>query len=67
LLGSEIVQRVALDHESDALMLGGPRRRSFIVCGSDSHDPADVACSPRATRRVVEVEVEVEVPGAGTP
>jgi sugar lactone lactonase YvrE len=61
--GGEIVERVELDTEGYAVMLGGPQRRHLFICGSDSHDPATIATSPSATLRVV----EVEVPGAGTP
>jgi sugar lactone lactonase YvrE len=58
-----IAERVELDTEGYAVMLGGPERRHLFICGSDSHDPAEIARSPGATLRVF----EVEVPGAGTP
>jgi sugar lactone lactonase YvrE len=61
--GGEIVERVKLDTECYAVMLGGPERRHLFICGSDSHDPAEIARAPSATLRVV----EVEVPGAGLP
>jgi sugar lactone lactonase YvrE len=61
--GGEIVERVELDTECYAVMLGGPERRHLFICGSDSHDPAQIAKAPSATLRVV----EVEVPGAGVP
>jgi sugar lactone lactonase YvrE len=61
--GGEIVERVELDTEAYAVMLGGPQRRHLFICGSDSHDPAEIARSPSATLRLV----EVEVPGAGVP
>jgi len=61
--GGEIVERVELDTEGYAVMLGGPKRRHLFICGSDSHDPAEIARAPSATLRVV----EVAVPGAGTP
>ncbi len=61
--GGEIVERVELDTECYAVMLGGPERRHLFICGSDSHDPAQIARTPSATLRVV----EVEVPGAGVP
>jgi sugar lactone lactonase YvrE len=61
--GGEIVERVELDTEGYAVMLGGPQRRHLFICGSDSHDPAEIARTPSATLRVV----EVEVPGAGVP
>lgn len=61
--GGEIVERVELDTEGYAVMLGGPERRHLFVCGSDSHDPAEIARAPSATLRVL----EVDVPGTGTP
>jgi sugar lactone lactonase YvrE len=61
--GREIVERVELDTQCYAVMLGGPERGSLFICGSDSHDPAEIARNPSATLRVV----EVEVPGAGLP
>jgi hypothetical protein len=62
-IASEIVERVELDTEVYAVILGGPEHRSLFTCGSDSHDPAEIALAPSATLRVV----EVEVPGAGLP
>jgi sugar lactone lactonase YvrE len=59
----EIVERVEFDTQCYAVMLGGPDRRSLFICGSDSHDPAEIARSATATLRVV----EIEVPGAGLP
>jgi sugar lactone lactonase YvrE len=61
--GGEIVERVELDTHGYAVMLGGPERRHLFISGSDSHDPAQIARTPTATLRVV----EVEVPGAGIP
>ena len=61
--GGEIVERVELDTEGYAVMLGGPQRRHLFISGSDSHDPAEIARAPSATLRVV----EVGVPGAGLP
>jgi hypothetical protein len=63
LIGREIVERVELDTEGYAVTLRGLQRRSLFTCGSDSHDPAEVALAPSATPRVV----EVAVPGAGLP
>ena len=61
--GGEIVEQVELDTHGYAVMLGGPKRRHLFISGSDSHDPAEIARTPSATLRVV----EVVVPGAGTP
>jgi sugar lactone lactonase YvrE len=61
--GGEIVEQVELDTDGYAVMLGGPERRHLFISASASHDPAQIARSPSATLRVV----EVDVPGAGTP
>jgi len=61
--GGEIVERVELDTECYAVMLGGPKRQQLFICGSDSHDPGEIARTPSATLRVV----EIEEPGAGIP
>lgn len=61
--GGEIAEQVELGTYGYAVMLGGPERRHLFISGSDSHDPAEIARTPSATLRVV----EVEVPGAGTP
>lgn len=61
--GGEVAEQVELDTHGYAVMLGGPERRHLFICASDSHDPAQIARTPSATLRVV----EVEVPGAGTP
>lgn len=61
--GGEIVERVELDTECYAVILGGPQRRHLFICASDSHDPGEIARTPSATLRVV----EVAMPGAGTP
>jgi len=61
--GGEILDRIELDTQAYAVMLGGPERRHLFICASDSHDPAEIARAPSATLRVV----EVEVPGAGLP
>jgi sugar lactone lactonase YvrE len=61
--GGEIVERIELDTQAYAVMLGGPERRHLFICASDSHDPAQIARAASATLRVV----EVDVPGAGVP
>lgn len=61
--GGEIAEQVELGTHGYAVMLGGPEHRHLFISGSDSHDPAEIARTPSATLRVV----EVEVPGAGTP
>jgi sugar lactone lactonase YvrE len=61
--GGEIVERIELDTQAYAVMLGGPERRHLFICASDSHDPAQIARAASATLRVVEVDVL----GAGVP
>jgi sugar lactone lactonase YvrE len=61
--GGEIVEGVELDTFAYAAMLGGPERRHLFISASRHIDPADLAQTPSATVRVV----EVDVPGAGTP
>ena len=61
--GGEIVDQIELDSHAYAVMLGGPARRHLLISASDSHNPAEIAQSPSASLRVV----EVAVPGAGTP
>jgi sugar lactone lactonase YvrE len=61
--GGEIAGQVELDTHGYAVMLGGPQRKHLFISGSDSHDPAEIARTPSATLRVVEVDVA----GAGVP
>jgi sugar lactone lactonase YvrE len=61
--GGEITDRIELDSEAYAVMLGGPERRHLFISASDSHNPVEIAQSPSASLRVV----EVTVPGAGRP
>jgi sugar lactone lactonase YvrE len=61
--GGEIVERIEMDTHAYAVMLGGPERRHLLISASNSHNPAEIATSPSATLRVV----EVQVPGAGRP
>lgn len=61
--GGEILERVQLDTQAYAVVLGGPERRHLLICASDSHNPMEIAAQPSATLRVV----EVDVPGAGRP
>jgi sugar lactone lactonase YvrE len=62
-LEGEIVERIELDTNAYAVMLGGPERRQLFISASDSHDPEQIARAASATLRVV----DVEVPGAGVP
>jgi sugar lactone lactonase YvrE len=63
LQGGEITDAVKLDTEAYAVALGGPQRRHLLICTSDSHNPVNIAQSPSATLRLVEVAVA----GAGIP
>lgn len=62
--GGEIVECIAVEGSHVyAVSLGGPQRRHLLLCCSDTHNPMEIASSPSATLRVV----EVDVPGAGRP
>jgi sugar lactone lactonase YvrE len=61
--GGEVLQRVPLENQSFACMLGGPEGRTLFVCTATTSQPAD-AREKRAGR--IET-VEVEVPRAGLP
>lgn len=61
--GGDIVECIEMDTHAYALMLGGPERRHLLICASNSHNPAEIATTPSATLRVV----ELAVPGAGIP
>ena len=61
--GGEITDRIEIDANAYAVMLGGPERRHLFICASDSHDPAEIQRNPTASFKVV----EVDVPGAGMP
>jgi sugar lactone lactonase YvrE len=61
--GGEIAERIELDTNAYAVMLGGPERRHLFISASDSHDPAEIQRAATATLRVVAVEVQ----GAGVP
>lgn len=55
--GGEITDAIELDSDGYAVMLGGPQGRHLLICASDSHNPVQIAQSPSATLRVVEVAV----------
>jgi sugar lactone lactonase YvrE len=61
--GGEVVERIGVDHQAFACMLGGPDRRTLFVCTARDSDPALTGA-----RRSGRIEiVRVEVPGAGLP
>lgn len=61
--GGEITDRIRLETNAYAVLLGGPERKHLFICTSDSHDPTVIHQHPSASFRVV----EVDVPGAGIP
>jgi sugar lactone lactonase YvrE len=62
-LGGEILQRIPLETQSFACMLGGPDGRTLHICTAESSDPE--ACTAKRSGRI-EI-VEVDVPRAGLP
>ena len=60
--GGEVTDRVEVEHQAFACMLGGPERRTLFICTAADSDPA------KTDARSGRIEsVEVEVPGAGLP
>jgi sugar lactone lactonase YvrE len=60
--GGAVVERVEVENQAYACMLGGPDRRTLFVCTAETHDPGKTA-----TRRGRIEATEVAVPGAGLP
>jgi sugar lactone lactonase YvrE len=60
--GGEVSDRVSVQTQAFACMLGGPERRTLFICTAADSDPA----STDARSGRIE-SVEVEVPGAGLP
>jgi sugar lactone lactonase YvrE len=60
--GGAVVDRVDVETNAYACMLGGPDRRTLFVCTAETHDPAKTG----ARRGRIEA-VPVAVPGAGLP
>jgi sugar lactone lactonase YvrE len=61
--GGEIVERIALEQEAIACMLGGEDRRTLFILTAEGRDPE--WCRLHHTARVL--AIQVEVPGAGLP
>jgi sugar lactone lactonase YvrE len=60
--GGEVVDRIAVEHEAFACMLGGPDRRTLFICTAAESDPA------KTTDCLGRIElVPVEIAGAGLP
>jgi len=60
--GGEVLQRIAVDHQAYACMLGGADRRTLYICTAETHDPAKTASNTGRIEAIV-----VDVPGAGLP
>ena len=60
--GGEVVQRIAVEHQAYACMLGGSDRRTLYICTAAHHDPA------KTVDNTGRIEcARVDVPGAGLP
>ncbi len=60
--GGELTDRIEVEHDAFACMLGGPDRKTLFICTSGNSDPA------KTGDRLGRIEiVEVDVPGAGLP
>jgi sugar lactone lactonase YvrE len=60
--GGEVTDRIAVEHDAFACMLGGPDRKTLFICTAPDSDPAKTdGCGGR-----IEI-VDVEIPGAGLP
>ena len=60
--GGEVTDRIAVEHDAFACMLGGPDRQTLFICTAPDSDPAKTD----VRRGRIEI-VEVDVPGAGLP
>jgi sugar lactone lactonase YvrE len=60
--GGEVTDRLEVEHQAFACMLGGPDRRTLFICTAAESDPAKT--EPRTGR--IEC-IQVAVPGAGLP
>lgn len=60
--GGEVTNRIAVEHDAFACMLGGSNRRTLFICTAPDSDPAKTGDH----RGRIEI-IEVDVPGAGLP
>jgi len=60
--GGEVLQRIPVDHQAYACMLGGTDRCTLYICTAETHDPAKTASKTGRIEAAV-----VDVPGAGLP
>lgn len=60
--GGEITDRIAVEHDAFACMLGGPDRKTLFICTAPDSNPAKTGdCRGR-----IEI-IDVDVPGSGLP
>ncbi len=60
--GGEVADRIEVEHQAFACMLGGPERRTLFLCTAASSHPDETGT------RLGRIEVvEVDVPGVGLP
>jgi sugar lactone lactonase YvrE len=60
--GGEVLERIEVETNAYACMLGGPDRKTLFLCTAEGHDPAKTG-----TNRGRIEAVEVDVPGVGLP
>jgi sugar lactone lactonase YvrE len=60
--GGEVAEKIEVEHQAYACMLGGADRRTLFVCTAATHDPAQSAARSGRIEAVA-----VAVPGAGLP
>jgi len=60
--GGEVLQRIAVEHQAYACMLGGADRRTLYLCTAATYDPAQTGANSGRIEAVT-----VDVPGAGLP
>lgn len=60
--GGEVLQRIAVEHQAYACMLGGADRSTLYLCTAAHHDPEKTAANTGRIEATL-----VDVPGAGLP
>jgi sugar lactone lactonase YvrE len=60
--GGEVLQRIAVEHQAYACMLGGADRCTLYICTAETHDPTKTGANTGRIEATV-----VDVPGAGLP
>ncbi|MEO1933992.1 MAG: hypothetical protein ABGX04_04275, partial [Myxococcales bacterium] len=60
--GGDVTDRVEVEHEAFACMLGGPDRKTLFICTSPDSDPS------KTVDRLGRIEtIDVDTPGVGLP